>query len=60
MPSEDTQTPLLDEWRAAVGDEAVAAVVEAARERIADGSTPGFSDGRRFLDYLEDAPRRSA
>lgn len=62
MPSENTptQTPLLDEWRAVAGDAAVAAAVEVARRRIADGSMPGFSDERRFLDYIEGTPRRSA
>lgn len=60
--SEDrsSDTPVLDEWRAEVGDEAVAAAVEAARAKITDGSLPGFSDEREFLEYLRDSRRRSA
>jgi hypothetical protein len=59
--SEDgaSETPLLDAWRADVGDEAVAAAVEAARAQIADGSLRGFSDKGEFLAYLQGA-RRSA
>ncbi len=55
-----SQTPLLDEWRAEVGDEAVAAAVEAARAEIADGSLKGFSSKVEFLEYLEGLRRRSA
>jgi len=51
--------PLLDEWRAEVGDEAVAATVEAARAQIADGSLRGFSDQDEFLAYVQGARRRS-
>ncbi len=62
VPSEESQsdTPVLDQWRAEVGDEAIRAVVDAARERIADGSLPGFSDARAFLRYLREPRRRSA
>lgn len=56
-----TETPLLDEWRAEVGDDAVAAAaVEAARAQIADGSLRGFSDKDELLDYLQRSHRRSA
>ena len=55
-----SETPLLDEWRAEVGDDAVAAAVEAARARIADGSLRGFSDKDELLDYLQRSRRRSA
>lgn len=60
--SEDSssETPLLDEWRAEVGDEGVAAAVEAARAQIADGSLRGFSDKDELLDYLQGPHRRSA
>jgi hypothetical protein len=37
-------TPLLDEWRLEIGDDAVMADVAKARRIIADGTTPGFSD----------------
>ncbi len=53
-------TPLLDEWRAQVGDEAVAHAVEAARAQIADGSLRGFSDKDELKDYLQGTDRRSA
>jgi len=60
--SEDSasRTPLLDEWQAEMGDEAVAAAVEAARAQIADGSLRGFSDKDEFLEYLQGPRRRSA
>jgi len=60
--SEDssTATPLLDEWRAGVGDEAVAVAVEVARAQIADGSLRGFSDKEELLEYLQGSRRRSA
>ncbi|MBW3558138.1 MAG: hypothetical protein KY454_14475 [Actinobacteria bacterium] len=62
MASEQSQsdTPVLDQWRAEVGDEAIRTVVDVARERIADGSLPGFSDPRAFLQYLREPRRRSA
>jgi len=53
-------TPLLDEWRAEVGDEAVAAAVEAARGQIVDGSLRGFSDKDELLECLRGTHRRSA
>lgn len=52
--------PLLDEWRAEVGDGAVAAAVEAARAQIADGSLRGFSDKDELREYLQRSHRRSA
>ena len=55
-----SETPLLDEWRAEVGDDAVVAAVEAARAQIADGSLRGFSDKDELLDYLQRSHRRSA
>lgn len=60
--SEDSSspTPLLDEWRAAVGDEAVVAAVETARAQIADGSLQGFSDKEELLEYLQGSRPRSA
>ncbi len=60
--SEETAslTPLLDEWRAEVGDEAVAAAVQAARAQIADGSLQGFSDEDELREYLQAPRRRSA
>ena len=55
-----SETPVLDEWRAEVGDDAVAAAVEGARAQIADGSLRGFSDKVELLDYLQRPHRRSA
>ena len=55
-----SETPLLDEWRAEVGDDAVAAAVEAARAQIADGSLRGFSDEDELREYLQRSHRRSA
>ena len=54
------ETPLLDEWRAEVGDDVVAAAVEAARTQIADGSLRGFSDKDELREYLQRSHRRSA
>ena len=55
-----SETPLLDEWRAEVGDEAVAAAVETARAQIAEGTLRGFSDKDELRDYLQGPHRRSA
>jgi hypothetical protein len=55
-----SETPLLDEWRAEVGDDAVAAAVEAARAQIADGSLRSFSDKDELREYLQRSHRRSA
>ena len=61
MSEESTSpTPLLDEWRAEVGYEAVAAAVHSARAQIADGSLRGFSDKDELLEYLRGPRRRSA
>ncbi len=55
-----SETPLLDEWRAEIGDEAVAAIVDAEREKIADGALTGFRDKHRFLEHLRKRHPRSA
>jgi len=55
-----SETPLLDEWRAEVGDELVVAAVEAARQSIAEGTTPGFTDKGRFLEDLRRPNRQTA
>ena len=60
MSESSSETPLLDEWRAEVGDEEVAAAVESARAQIADGSLRCFSDKDELLDYLRGPHRRSA
>ncbi len=54
------EAALLDEWRAEVGDEAIAAAVHAAAGQIAEGRLPGFSDKHEFLEYLRESRRRSA
>jgi hypothetical protein len=60
MSESSSPTPLLDEWRAEVGDEAVAVAVEAARAQIADGSLRGFADKDEFREYLQSARRGAA
>jgi hypothetical protein len=62
MNSEEAanETPLLDEWRAQLGVDGVAAVVRRARDQIAGGSLPGFSDKPDLLDHLRELRRRSA
>jgi hypothetical protein len=55
-----SETPLLDEWRAEVGDDAVADAVQTARAQIADGSLRGFSDKDELREYLQRSHRRSA
>jgi len=61
MPEETASpTPLLDDWRAEVGDDAVAAAVQAARVQIADGSLRGFSDKDELHEHLRSTHRRSA
>lgn len=55
-----SETPLLDEWRAEVGDDAVAAAVEAARAQITDGSLRGFSDKDELREYFQRPHHRSA
>ena len=54
------ETPLLDEWGAEVGDDVVAAAVEAARTQIADGSLRGYSDKDELREYLQRPHRRPA
>ena len=51
---------MLDAWREELGDEAIGSAVEAAREEIATGRLPGFSDKNQFLEYLRGAHRQSA
>jgi len=58
-PGSDERTSSLDEWRAEVGDDAIAALVQDARDDIADGSLSGFSDRRSFLDHLASVHPRS-
>jgi hypothetical protein len=56
MSESSSPTPLLDEWRGDVGDEAVAA----ARVQIAEGSLRGFSEKDQLADYLHGPRLRSA
>jgi hypothetical protein len=53
-------TPLLDEWLAEVGEDAVVEAVAEARRSITDGKTPGFSDKDEFLKYLRRQHRQTA
>jgi hypothetical protein len=56
--ADDDSMPLLDEWIADVGEEAVAAAVRAAVHDIEDGTIPGFSDKQALLAYMgRHAPR---
>jgi hypothetical protein len=48
----------LDEWIAEVGEEGVAVAVETARQQIADGLIPGFTDKEQFLAYIQRGHRR--
>jgi hypothetical protein len=54
------ETPLLDEWLAEVGDDAVIETVAEARRSIADGKTPAFSDKDEFVEYLSRQHRQTA
>ena len=61
MPeTSSSSTPLLDEWRGEVGDDAVAVAVHAARAQIAEGSLRGFSEKDELADYVQGRRRRSA
>jgi hypothetical protein len=53
-------TPLLDEWLAEVGDEVVIETVAEARQSIADGKTPGFSEKDEFIEHLRRQHRQTA
>ena len=53
-------TPLLDEWLAEVGEDAVVEAVAEAQRSIADGKTPGFSDKNEFLKHLRRPHRQTA
>jgi hypothetical protein len=53
-------TPLLDEWLAEVGDDAVVEAVAEARQSIVDGKTPGFSDKDEFIEHLRRQHRQTA
>jgi hypothetical protein len=46
------ETPLLDQWLSEIGEEAVVEAVTQARQSIAEGVTPGFSDKEEFLKHL--------
>ncbi len=59
-PDHNSATPLLDSWRAEVGDQAIADAVDQARRQIADGTLPGFTKKDQLLQYLQSRPRRSA
>jgi hypothetical protein len=50
--SDQSATPLLDDWIAEVGEEQVAAAVKAAVHAIKDGTTPGFTDKQALLAYI--------
>jgi hypothetical protein len=62
VASEDRfgDTPLLDEWLAEVGDDAVIEAVAEARQSITDGTTPGFSDKDEFIEHLRRQHRQTA
>jgi hypothetical protein len=54
-----SETPVLDGWRAEVGDESIAAMVDAEREKTAQGASAGFSAKHQFLEHLRDLRRRA-
>jgi len=56
----DGETPLLDDWCAEVGDDAVAKAVRDAQRNIGEGKTSGFSDKGEFLKHLGRQNRQTA
>ena len=51
---------LVDEWRAEVGDEEIARIVNAVRDDAAAGLLPGFTEKDALLRYWSDRPHTSA
>lgn len=53
--------PTFDEWITDLGGpDAAAAMVEAIRRQVANGSLVGFTDKEQFLAHLRRTDRRSA
>jgi len=61
---DDSRTPddsSFEQWVTDLGGpEAVAAMVDAIRRQVADGSLVGFTDKEEFLAHLRRSDRRSA
>ena len=51
---------MLTEWIAEVGEEAVVAVVEETRRRVADGSLPSFDNSADLLAFVRRGHRQTA
>jgi len=62
VPPQDRvgETPLLDEWCAEIGDDAVVEAATEARRSISAGKTLGFSDKGEFLNHLLRQRRQTA
>jgi hypothetical protein len=50
--SDQSETPLLDDWIAEVGAEQVVAAIKGAVEQIDGGAIPGFTDKQALLAYI--------
>ncbi len=60
-PPEDAgSTPLLDEWIAEVGEDAVAAEVTETKRRIAEGILPSFDNSTDLLAFVRRGHRQTA
>lgn len=55
-----SDTPLLDEWIAEVGEESVRAVIDDVERRIAEGSLREFANREEFFSYMRREHRHSA
>ncbi|MDQ2727933.1 MAG: hypothetical protein M3Y91_08755 [Actinomycetota bacterium] len=54
------ENSLLDDWRAEVGDDEIARIVEATRRDADTGVLPGFIDRAALLAHLSDRTYRPA
>lgn len=60
MSGTEPSESLLDQWRAEVGDEAIAAIVAEEQAKIAAGTLPALSDLGALREHLGRQRRRSA
>ena len=59
LPEDAESTPLLTEGIAEVGEEAVVAVVEETKRRVAHGSLPSFDSSADLLTFARRGHRQS-
>lgn len=57
---ERSDTPVLDEWIAEVGEDAVVAAVRATEQAVEEGSLPAYSDRHSLLQHWRGGRRQSA